>query len=97
MQLLQDAIAVRPFRLIENVETAEPRGQGQAGQEQDGQSPAKIVDAPPNSTIGVWLLEAIKPVIHLAGSGKTLRVQADGAASNDVPQPQVRAAFGFTI
>jgi hypothetical protein len=26
-----------------------------------------------------------------------LRVQADGVASNDVPHPQVRLAFGFTI
>src|ERR1051325_10334042 len=93
MQSLQDAVTVRSLRLIEDVKTAEPRREGEAGQKQDRNGPGKVVDAPPRPR--VRLLVLISPVSHLPDEKQL--VQFGCVASKDDPQPQVRAASGFAI
>ena len=97
MQFLQNAITVRPFGLAEDIKTAEPGRERESGQQQDRDRPGKVIDPAPNRA-RVRFVVLIESVVHLNGRGDSdLRVQADGVTSNDVPHPQVRLAFGFTI
>ena len=95
MQPLQNPITVRPFGLIENVETAEPGGKSKPGQEQDRHRPRKIIDPAPRTR--VWLFIIKGAVVHLTESEKIPRFQAGRAASNEEPHPQVRDALGLTM
>ena len=103
MQLLQNAITVRPLRLTEDVKTAEPGGEGESGQQQNRDGPGEVIDPAPNRA-RVRFVVAINAVVHLEGRGDSDRRVQDPdrtgvscVTSNDVPQPQVRLAFGFTI
>src|SRR6202011_1703069 len=103
VQLLQDPITVRPLRLTEDVKTPEPGRERESGQQQNRDRPREIIDSPPN-WLRVGLVVTIKAVVHLnRRQNSYFRVQRPGragvsfAASNDVPHPQVRLAFGFTI
>ena len=97
MQFLQNAITVRPLGLAEDIKTAEPGREREPRKQQDRDRPGEVIDSAPNGA-GVRFVVAIESVVHLNGRGDSdLRVQADGVASNDVPHPQVRLAFGFTI
>ncbi len=102
MQFLQEPITVRPLRLTEDVETAEPGREREPGQQQNRNRPGEIID-PTADRSRIRLVVTIKSVIHLTSCGIRLRVQdpdrtgGSFAASNDVPQPHVRLAFGFTM
>ena len=97
VQFLQNPITVRPLRLTEDVKAAEPGGEGDSGQQQNRDGPGKVID-PASDGARVRFVVSINAVVHLDGRGDSdLRVQADCVTSNDVPQPQVRLAFGLTI
>jgi len=83
--------------LAEDIKTAEPGREREPGKQQNRDRPGKVIDSTSNGARG-RLVVAIESVVHLNGRGDSdFRVQADGVASNDVPHPQVRLAFGFTI
>jgi hypothetical protein len=99
MKLLQNSIALRPFGLSENVNAGEPRRECTAGEEEDRDRPGKVVDAPADRPAirPIRLIVTKTSVFHLLRCARSPGFHAGRAASNDEPQPQVRAAFGFTM
>src|SRR5436309_8764297 len=103
MQLLQDPITVGPLRLAEDVKTSQPRGERETRQQQNRNRPREVIDSAPDRPC-IRLVVAVETVVHLSGRKDSgLRVQCPDwtgvsfAASNDVPHPQVRLAFGLLI
>src|SRR6266404_6558034 len=103
MEFLQDPITVRPLRLAEDVETSEPGREREPGQQQNRNRPGEVIDSAPDRS-RIRFVVTIETVVHLNGRQDSwVRVQCPGstgvsfAASNDVPHPQVRLAFGFVI
>ena len=96
VQLLEDAITLRPLRLPKNVEAAEPRREGESSQEQNRNRPAEEAAFSPRTPVSVLVANVIPSHLDPPALG-AIRFQAGRAASKDVPQPQVRAAFGFSM
>ena len=63
VQLLQDPIAVRPFRLSENIETAEPGRERETDKQKEGDRPREEIGFALRTIIA--LVEAKKIAIHL--------------------------------
>src|SRR5688572_28795368 len=97
-QLLENPITLRALRLPENVKTSEPGRESETGQEKNRYRPGEDVGLLPAFAPVRRLIVAKIISIHLnAPVLRTIRFQAGRAASKDVPHPQVRAAFGFSI
>src|SRR5438034_8401478 len=59
-------IAVRPLRLVEDIETAEPCCERETGQKQNRDSPGKIIDSLPGTRVRLVFVPIVRmsAVVH---------------------------------